>query len=227
MLTYLANCGSTSCDQFDITNAKWFKIQQIGRKSPGSAWAQADISTFSELCSQYLISSSLVVTGGVATASLPKTLAAGNYLLRHEIIALHLAISLGGAEFYPACAQIQVGGSETGAPTPDELVSIPGAYKDDDPGIFDPQVFNTSAPYVFPGPPIASFVGATTSGTSPSGNSSTTPTASTASTTPSTSSIASSKSCRIKKASSTSVTDVLLQHRFSRIMQRLGIRSRH
>ena len=177
--------------------------------------------------SQFIISFffSLVVTGAVATASLPKTLAAGSYLLRHEIIALHLATSLGGAEFYPACAQIQVGGSETGAPTSDELVSIPGAYHDDDPGIFDPQVFDTSAPYTFPGPPIASFVGATTSGTSSSGNSSTTPTTSI---TPPMSSTASSKSCRIKKASPTSVTDVLLrQHRFSRIMQRLGFRSRH
>ena len=229
MLTYLANCGSSPCSQFDITNSRWFKIAQIGRKSPGSAWAQADLSAFPKTVlsiSHFIdISFSLVVTGGVATASLPSTLAPGNYLLRHEIIALHLATSLGGAEFYPACAQIQVGGSETGAPTPDELVSIPGAYHDDDPGIFDPQVFNTSAPYIFPGPPIASFVGADTSGTS-NGNSSTP--APTTSTTPPTSSTASSKSCRLKKASPTSVTDALLrQHRFSRIMQRLGFKSPH
>ena len=109
-----------------------------------------------------------LVTGGVANASLPKTLAAGNYLVRHEIIALHLANSFGGAEFYPACAQIRVGGSGTGAPTPDELVSIPGAYSDNDPGIFDPNIFNASAPYVFPGPAIASFVDATSSSTSSS-----------------------------------------------------------
>ena len=48
MLTYLANCGSSPCSQFDITNSRWFKIAQIGRKSPGSAWAQADLSAFSK-----------------------------------------------------------------------------------------------------------------------------------------------------------------------------------
>jgi Auxiliary Activity family 9 (formerly GH61) len=226
MLTYMANCGSTPCNQFDITNTKWFKIQQIGRTSPGSAWAQADLSTFFRLFSRYYISLcffiSLIVNGAVATASLPKTLASGNYFLRHEIIALHLATSLGGAEFYPACAQIQVGGSETGGPTPDELVSIPGAYQDDDPGIFDPQIYNTSAPYIFPGPAIASFVGATASGTSSNGTStggnSSTPTTST--TPPATSSQASSKSCRLKKASPTSTALVQPRH-FSRIMKRI------
>jgi len=200
MMTYLANCGSVPCEDFDITQAKWFKIQEIGRTSPGSAWAQATL-----------------MNGGVATASLPRTLAAGNYLLRHEIIALHLATSLGGAEFYPGCAQIRVGGSETGSPSPDELVSIPGAYRDDDPGIFDTQIFNTSALYVFPGPPIASFVGATTSGTStsPSGNSSTlNPSSSTI--LPTTTSKTSSKSCRIKKASA--ATPMVQPRHFSRIM---------
>jgi hypothetical protein len=172
-------------------------------------------SVLSIIISFHHFSSSLVVTGGVANASLPKTLAAGNYLIRHEIIALHLATSFGGAEFYPACAQIKVGGSETGAPTAEELVSIPGAYSDNDPGIFDPNVFDTSAPYVFPGPAIASFVGATSSGTSSSSNSNTP----TSSTTPPKSST--SRKCRIKKASPTSVTDVRKRHwHSSRIMPR-------
>ena len=29
--------------------------------------------------------------------------AAGGYLARHEIIALHLAMAVGKAEFYPSC----------------------------------------------------------------------------------------------------------------------------
>ena len=41
---YMTSCGSTPCNQFDSTNAKWFKIQQIGRK-PDGTWAQGDIST--------------------------------------------------------------------------------------------------------------------------------------------------------------------------------------
>jgi len=203
MLTYLANCGSTTCDKFDITNAKWFKIQQIGRKPNSSDWAQLDL-----------------MKGGVATATLPATLAPGNYLLRHEIIALHLAVTIGGAEFYPACAQIKVGGTQTGAPNQNELVSIPGAYSDNDPGIFDVNVFEPNAPYTFPGPPVANFVdGNSASGTSPSatGTSPASPTSKT-----------SGKSCKIKHSNSTSTASTQQRRHFSRVMRRLAFgASRH
>ncbi len=120
MLTYLASCGSTACDQFDSSTAKWFKIDQLGRKTTGDKpWVQADL-----------------MTGTPANVTLPANLAPGGYILRHEIIALHLAETVGGAEFYPSCSQINVGGSGTGTPTDDELVSLPGAYSDTDPGIF-------------------------------------------------------------------------------------------
>ncbi|KAJ7574643.1 hypothetical protein C8J56DRAFT_1064621 [Mycena floridula] len=41
-----------------------------------------------------------------ATATLSTNLAAGNYLVHHEVIALHNALSIDGAEFYPSCSQI-------------------------------------------------------------------------------------------------------------------------
>ena len=66
------------------------------------------------------------------------TFGAGGYLIRHEIIALHLAVSMGGAEFYPMCTQVMIGGSGSGTPSP--TVSFPGAYNDNDPGIYDPNV---------------------------------------------------------------------------------------
>jgi hypothetical protein len=210
MLTYLANCGSTTCDQFDITNAKWFKIQQIGKKPNGSDWAQVDI-----------------MNGGVATATLPSTLAPGNYLLRHEIIALHLAVTLGGAEFYPACAQIKVGGSQTGAPNPDELVSLPGAYTDNDPGIFDPNVFTPGAPYTFPGPPIASFVGGGTSTGGTSGGNSTTPTTSGSASSPTQTPKSSSKSCKIKRSKTLSAAVSGQRRHLSRVMRRLAFGESH
>jgi hypothetical protein len=77
-----------------------------------------------------------VVDGQVASVTLPSNIAPGNYIIRHEIIALHLADSLGGAEFYPSCSQLTISGSGTGVPTSGEVVSLPGAYADDDPGIF-------------------------------------------------------------------------------------------
>ncbi|KAJ7212115.1 glycoside hydrolase family 61 protein [Mycena pura] len=139
MLTYLANCGSASCTQFDASQAMWFKIQQSGRDSSG--WAQAQLNS-----------------GAPANFTLPSNLAPGNYLLRHEIIALQNGVTEGGAEFYASCSQLSVGGSDSGEPSSSELVKLPGAYSATDPGILVDVYSNPNAPYTFPGPPIAAFV---------------------------------------------------------------------
>lgn len=120
--------------------------------------------------------------------------------MRHEIIALHLATQRGMAEFYPACSQLRVGGSGTGKPDASELVSLPGAYSDDDPGIYDPNVYDPSSPYVFPGPPVAAFVGGSSGGSS--GGLSSPNTTSTTGSTPTGGTSpgpASGKVCRLKK----------------------------
>jgi hypothetical protein len=150
MLTYMANCGDKTCDKFDPSNAEWFKIQQIGKKDD-SKWVQEDL-----------------MNGGVASVTLPENIAPGNYMFRHEIIALHLANSKGGAEFYAGCAQLKIGGSGTGVPSKDELVKLPGAYSDNDPGIFVPDVFNPGSKYTFPGPPISKLAATSSPSTSPS-----------------------------------------------------------
>jgi hypothetical protein len=41
---------------------------------------------------------------------IPKELENGQYILRHEIIALHLAINKDQAEFYTSCIQLEVTG---------------------------------------------------------------------------------------------------------------------
>ncbi|KAF5346454.1 hypothetical protein D9756_010023 [Leucocoprinus leucothites] len=148
MLTYMASCGDTTCDKFDSTQAKWFKIQQVAYDSSGK-WAQAAL-----------------MTGAPADITLPSNIAPGNYLIRHEVISLQNAISKGGAEFYPSCSQLTVGGNGNGKPQDSELVSFPGAYHDDDPGIYVPNVYNGKIDYQFPGPPIASFAGGSGSGSS-------------------------------------------------------------
>jgi hypothetical protein len=109
------------------------------------------------------------------SVTLPTQVAPGDYLVRNEIIALQLAVSLGGAEFYPSCTQIRVGGSQTG--TPNQTVLFPGAYNDNDPGIYDPNVYSPGAAYIFPGPPVSNLASpADMTGhpddSSPSGNSS-------------------------------------------------------
>jgi hypothetical protein len=78
--------------------------------------------------------------GGYSVAAIPANLAPGNYLLRHEIIALHLGNLFQGAQFYVACIQLKVSGNGTGVPRSKDLVSLPGAYSDHDPGIYDQDV---------------------------------------------------------------------------------------
>ncbi|KDQ51349.1 glycoside hydrolase family 61 protein [Jaapia argillacea MUCL 33604] len=148
LMTYMAKCGTTTCDQFDATNADFFKIDQVGKKSDGSTWWQQDI-----------------MNGDTFTLTLPQNIAPGDYLIRHEIIALHLANSMGGAEFYPSCTQVRIGGSGTG--TPGQTVQLPGAYSDTDPGIYDPNVFNPGSPYTFPGPAISNLASLGAAITSP------------------------------------------------------------
>ncbi|KAF8998052.1 hypothetical protein BDZ89DRAFT_1028476 [Hymenopellis radicata] len=67
------------------------------------------------------------------TFTIPKNVPSGQYLLRGEQIALHVAGSANGAQFYLACAQINVVNGGSGTPTP--TVSFPGAYSATDPGI--------------------------------------------------------------------------------------------
>lgn len=81
----------------------------------------------------------------------PSTLAAGNYVLRHEFIALHQAQQPGGAQAYPQCINIQVAdGGSTPLPsgtTGDKL------YTTDEPGIVF-NLYTSFASYPLPGPTL-------------------------------------------------------------------------
>lgn len=65
--------------------------------------------------------------------TIPECIEPGYYLVRHELIALHASYQYPGAQFYPGCHQLEVTGSGTTAPS--DLVSFPGAYAADDPGV--------------------------------------------------------------------------------------------
>ena len=67
------------------------------------------------------------------TFTIPKSTPNGDYLFRVEHIGLHVAQSVGGAQFYLSCGQITVTGGGSGKPGP--LVAFPGAYSATDPGI--------------------------------------------------------------------------------------------
>ncbi|KAK4448755.1 lytic polysaccharide monooxygenase [Podospora aff. communis PSN243] len=82
---------------------------------------------------------------------IPKNIPSGKYLVRVESIALHQAQSVGGAQIYVSCAQVSVTGGGNGTPSP--LVSIPGAYRSNDPGLiwlYHP----VKTQYTAPGPKV-------------------------------------------------------------------------
>lgn len=82
---------------------------------------------------------------------IPKNLKAGNYVLRHEIIALHGASSDNGAQLYPQCLNIKVSGS--GSVAPAGGVAGTSLYKRTDPGILF-NVYNNPTSYTIPGPAL-------------------------------------------------------------------------
>ncbi|KAL5636386.1 hypothetical protein ACGC1H_000375 [Rhizoctonia solani] len=141
LITYMAKvpAGQTA-DKFDPSKGDFFKVHQEGQE--GKKW--------------YL--ERLMKLGTTMSVPIPKELEDGHYIMRHEIIALHLADQKGGAEFYTSCFQLNVtGGTGTAKTTASETVRFPGAYSATDPGIYVPKVFDSGFKYNFPGPAIATF----------------------------------------------------------------------
>lgn len=84
--------------------------------------------------------------------TIPPSLSAGEYLLRHEILGLHAAGQMNGAQFYPSCVHLRISGSGSAAPSG---VSLPGAYDPRDPGILvDLWRYSKGSVYTAPGGPV-------------------------------------------------------------------------
>lgn len=109
---------------------------------------------------------------------LPTGLPSGEYLLRSEMLALHGAQTVGGAQFYIGCAQLKITGTGSdGACGP--TIELPGAYNAEDANIYIPNVYNgfDATNYTAPGGPIGSCggSGSTTPVSSKPASNSTTP----------------------------------------------------
>ncbi|KAF4583327.1 hypothetical protein EYR38_002076 [Pleurotus pulmonarius] len=115
------------------SSASWFKVHQMGLVSNNP---------------QYFGSQVLNNNCGHYTFTVPSGLAPGNYLLRAEVIALHSASGVNGAQFYMSCFQINVGGSGSTVPSG---YSLPGAYSNTDPGILI-NIYQSLSTYAVPGP---------------------------------------------------------------------------
>ncbi|KAJ2911966.1 hypothetical protein MD484_g8449, partial [Candolleomyces efflorescens] len=135
VITYMARAPSDVTKWNPGNSAVWFKIDQSGKDASGK-WAAAD---------------TLVVNKGIYTTRIPPNLRPGQYIIRHEILALHAAWSYPGVQVYPSCIQVEVTGSGNALPT--SFVSFPGAYTAQTPGIVYDVYTNTGA-YPIPGPAV-------------------------------------------------------------------------
>ncbi|KAI0643251.1 glycosyl hydrolase family 61-domain-containing protein [Trametes meyenii] len=138
LMTYMAACKGVPCDKFNATEGDWFKIAELGQKNGSThEWYQKDLTE-----------------GKPYNATIPKNLKAGSYLLRSEVISLQIATSVGGAEFYPSCIQVEIKGDGDGVPN--STVKIGDLYDPASSGLVVPNIYDLGYTYdIFPGPPIA------------------------------------------------------------------------
>lgn len=143
VMTYIAPTSSNG--EGDV----WLKLAEDGYTGtyPNGEWAVTK----------------LIANKGKHSITLPD-LEAGEYLLRPEIIALHEANTLGGAQFYMECVQIKV--TSSGAVSLPAGVAIPGTYTATDPGVkFD--IYNSFSSYPIPGPSVWDGASGSGSGSTP------------------------------------------------------------
>ncbi|KAL1836236.1 hypothetical protein VTJ49DRAFT_5398 [Mycothermus thermophilus] len=133
VIDYLAACNG-NCETVNPSSLRFFKIDGAGYDQAARTWA-ADV---------------LRANGNSWTVQIPSDLKAGNYVLRHEIIALHGAANANGAQAYPQCINIRVTGGGNNLPSG---VAGTQLYRASDPGIlFNPHVGNPN--YPVPGPAL-------------------------------------------------------------------------
>ncbi|KAF7343861.1 hypothetical protein MSAN_01967400 [Mycena sanguinolenta] len=173
---YMAQApAGTDVADWDGSGEVWFRIYQITADTDGG-----ETITFP---SQNLAQ---------VTFPIPAETPSGQYLVRIEHIALHVANVYGGAQFYLSCAQIEVTNGGNGTPGP--LVAFPGAYTGNEPGILINIYYPIPANYTQPGPPLWTGAGGSsppvgTTSTVTSTKASTTTTISTTSTKASTTTV--------------------------------------
>ncbi|PSN68410.1 hypothetical protein BS50DRAFT_363216 [Corynespora cassiicola Philippines] len=148
VIDYLAKVDDATTT--DSASLNFFKIDEAGYD--GSEWA----------------ATKLIANNNTWTVTIPTSIADGQYVLRHEIIALHSAGDVGGAQNYPQCLNIEVtgGGSETPAG-----VTADKFYTETDPGIQFSVYGGDLSGYQIPGPALFDGAGSGSGSGSGAGNS--------------------------------------------------------
>ncbi|KAG6034704.1 hypothetical protein E4U41_006422 [Claviceps citrina] len=132
VMTYLANCRGP-CEKVDKTKLDFFKIDEAGLLKQKPPTFGDDI---------------LIANNNSWQVQIPKSIAPGNYVLRHEIMALHGAGTLNGAQAYPQCFNLKITGSGKQSPAGVKGTKL---YKPTDRGILA-NIYKPLVRYTIPGP---------------------------------------------------------------------------
>ncbi|EIN14614.1 hypothetical protein PUNSTDRAFT_96583 [Punctularia strigosozonata HHB-11173 SS5] len=144
VMTYIAACTGGCANFKGDTGNVWVKIDQDvyypDRTTPGP-WGEHI----------------LHLTPSYYQVTIPAGLADGEYLLRHEILGLHVAGTYMGAQFYPQCVQVTV--TNGGSVTLPQGVPLPGSYNPNDTSGVLVQLWQIEANpsqlyYIAPGGPV-------------------------------------------------------------------------
>jgi len=142
LIDYIAPCPANDCTNVSKADLKFVKLAQQALKpnvTSSTDWLKAwIIDDFRNMDSKWDV-------------LIPGDLKSGAYVLRHEIIALHSAWAVNGAQNYPQCININVlNGGDTaieGGQSPTTF------YQPEDPGIRF-SVYDGLLRYPFPGPKL-------------------------------------------------------------------------
>jgi cellulase len=136
IINYIAPCNG-DCSTLTPGSLRWSKISQGGLLKPGG--------------NGHWVTDDLITNGFTSSLTIPRNLKAGNYVLRHEIIALHAAGNDNGAQFYPQCLNLKVTGS--GSVAPSGGVAGTSLYKRNDAGVLF-SLYTNPQSYPIPGPAL-------------------------------------------------------------------------
>ncbi|KAK4154235.1 glycoside hydrolase family 61 protein [Chaetomidium leptoderma] len=125
MSVWLARCddGTGDCSAVDVNEVGWFKIWEAGLlDGPNLAegmWYQKSFQRWDG-------------SPGLWPVTIPASLKSGLYMIRHEILSIHIEDK---PQFYPECAHLNVTGEGEVVPPEEVLLRFPGGYDKDDPSI--------------------------------------------------------------------------------------------
>ncbi|KAF4548909.1 putative glycosyl hydrolase family 61 protein 5 [Elsinoe fawcettii] len=140
-MSYLAKCQG-SCTKANPADLKFFKIHHSGLLQNPNATSK----------DPYWGAYTIRDNNNTAVIKLPTNISPGNYVLRHEIIALHSAFNETGVQFYPQCINLKVSGGGNLQP---EGVPATKLYGQKDPGILINIWWPSPTKYAIPGPTVA------------------------------------------------------------------------